>query len=375
MGHTAARGLRERVGRWHVSNLVSVHGGFEAAVWSNRAASRVIDFWRWNQTTRSWHRLAQSAFQVVYPDERDCIPTVLGGDVAGAADAVFIVRSLCFSGDGSSNVEAFAHGTGGWGVLRSGPSRMTVEVIKPGRGDLAYEGARYDMRFRHGLLLTIDGNDFLGRPPSAFPYLTYWRASHGAFVDAHDNTFLGVTSTGPDRSTPALSSGPCPEEGTYAASFGIDGDHGSGRVFARLRLLMFPKAKGFPQSPGCVQWISATLPVTVQVARANTDDGEDVTSLSKRQWVTAPAWILVSGEYGVGGPVSFYEALGHGHSPWALPGIDANVLMSDMHDVPYKLFRRFAGRAARPAWGTVTFVHGKLVTLAVASTLSLTPAP
>jgi hypothetical protein len=302
-----------------------------------------------------------------------CIRSVVGDNVRGAAEGVFVVESWCLTGDGWANAVAFAHGRHGWGPVNGSTRRMTVAKTDSS-GEAALEASRYDIRFSHGFLMTIDGNAFLGRPPTQFPYLTYWGWSHGALVDVHDNTFIGVPAATPDTSGAPLPGGACRADGTFLASFGIDGDSGADSFFARSRLLVFPRASGFPKHPGCAEWISSTLPVSVQVAKADTDDGENITSLTKRQWVTAPAWILMSGEDSFGEPVPFYETLGDGLSPWALPRIDANVLLSDVRDEPYKRFQEDEGQPPRPAWGTVTFEHGKVVNLAVLSTLAI-PVP
>jgi hypothetical protein len=223
--------------------------------------------------------------------------------------------------------------------------------------------------FSDGLLETIDGNNgwFSDASEGVFPYRTWWRWYAGHFVNIHDDAFTARAAQAPAMTSPTLPAGSCPREGTYAASFGVSvGDHPYRAPYEPLEVMAFRRSERFPAHPRCTQVISAKLPITVLVAHAAHPSGTTPGLITKRRWVSAPAWLLTNFVSQSFQPTPFFGDTSRGNS-WYVPSVfRANVLLTNIRDYPYEDAKDL-GHQPHPAWGTVTFHDGKLVTIAVAS--------
>jgi hypothetical protein len=367
-GRVAAAELARAAAPWKVTKLVSVRGGFEAATWSQKHCTGGVRIWRWDESAGRWSQIGETKVLVIEPIFPDCIGPVLGGNVAGAPDAVFIVEGQ-YTGDGTGNATVVANGAHGWGVV---DGATTSRIASTGHGALSdphqYDAVRWDAAFSHGLLETIDGNNgwFSDAAEAVFPYRTWWRGYARHFVNIHDDAFTARATQPPVMTSPTLPAGACPREGTYAASFGVSvGDHFS-TPYGSLEMMAFPRSEHFPGHPRCTQVIPAKLPITVRIGHAAHPSDDNPGRISKARWVSAPAWLLTNFVSQSFQPTPFFGDTSRGNSWYVPSGFDANVLLTNVRDYPYESVADL-GHQPHPAWGTVTFNHGRLVTIAVAS--------
>lgn len=388
-----ATALRVMSGMAHVSNIVTTPAGQEAATWEavkqppKRLArnhqtaapyeSAPIAFWRYDDEAREWQRLGRNRYPGISFPGYDCNPKVVGGLVQGAPDATFLVHG-CQSGDGGINALAFANGSRGWGIVEQGPSpnelrsRGQPRHITVSTNRWPEPADRYDMSFAGNLLETNDGNPFFAiAAKGAYARHTFWRWSGSGFVRVRDDAFAAAAAEPPDTQAPSLPSSECPSQGTYRASFGVKPPRGFLNTphGGPLLLLAFPRSDSYPSNAPCQQQISATAPMTVQVAHTSAHRyflhrGR----VTNRRWVTAPSWFLLAPDLGGAGKRTpfFRGDTSAATSPYVVPaGFHVNEMLADLGHADSSRYRRNNGHGPHPANGTVTFRAGRIVALSV----------
>jgi hypothetical protein len=346
----------------HVSDLVSVKGGFEAATWDTRACTQVLKVWRYWSNTFTWRRVARIYTPVAQMDA-NCIQQVVGGNVNGAPDGVFVVHGY-YTGDGVGNAVLIANGPRGWGLLVGDNRSMTSTGKSAAKWDVN-EGIQFYARFTHDLLEVVHGNNgWFGDGDSGwFPLYTWFRWHKGHFLAVHNNVFAAAPGNPVTPSSPALRPGNCPARGTYAASFGLRITWGDVREWGPVWLEVFPKANRYPTPVPCSVRVQGTFPISVRFGRVADPSSPNHGPLTNVQWVTAPMWVLAS-EF-------WYESADPQMGPYATPSsLKVNTFITDV-GTPYDPnWKTNGGVVPVPAWGSVTFANGHLVAVSVAGTVS-----
>ncbi|HVW82028.1 MAG TPA: hypothetical protein VHB69_13935 [Mycobacteriales bacterium] len=379
--------LQAAAGTHHVSNIVRVPAGYEAASWTepNRVDRRgpgrravplgtaggAITFWKAPNLSGPWRRIGASRYTSV---DRICRPTVRAGIVAGGRDAVFLART-CLTGDGSLNDLGYGDGPDGWGVIEMAGARSLVSrgnterwrVIRGEFEEVPASAVHYLMRFVGGQLQTVDGSYFLSTAESdEFPRETMWRWSGSRLTATSTTAFVARPAAALHREAPALPSGSCPRSGTFSAAFGV-----VYRPFGRrprapngpLRFEVFPPSNRYPGGARCHQQLPSSSPMSVLLAHSDRPYAQRA-ALSRQRWMTAPLWFILVGRDGFLGdrePLAVGPAAAR-QSPYVVPArYRVNVAVARF-GVPVPVH---SGSSARPTRGTVTFRDGRIVGIAV----------
>lgn len=360
------QGIRRVSGMSHVSAPVPVRAGLEAASWTSTGTA-IFEVWRFGRGGRHLTRIGRTTYPVnPYFGDR-CFPRVTGARLAHAADATFILHQ-CFSGDGGVNAAAISNGAHGWGpLLMLGPHRYaSTGATKPHPNT----AVRWDIEFDHGDLATIDGgNGYLSNAGSnLFPRVRLWTWRDGRFSATADSGFVARPAPPPSRTVPVMPAGNCPSNGTYRASFGVSYGRKNTQVAnSPLRLMAFPSSGHYPARSACAQIVPSSLPLTIQTAHTDSPlTGLHYKDLTNKRWVTAPAWMLISGNEGLGAPTPMFKEDTGIDSPYQVPpSLGVNLMLTRFRASDKNNFGGYTPDHGIPPAGTVTFASGRITALSI----------
>jgi hypothetical protein len=358
--------LQKIIDSRRTSNAVRVHRAYEAASWVAPQRHEIV-FWRSSPTGTRWHALAHRSYPNVVA--ATCRPRITAAALTGASHATYIFEG-CFTGDGVLNDEAFSAGRRGWGVLDAGANSLASS----GRGGTTrhpdYKAMYRAMSFHAGQLETITGNYsfFPDGEDTRYPLVQRWAWSGRHLTRSYTSEFIAKAASPPPDHTVELAGGPCPRNGTFTASFGARlNQNARYRPNQPLHLLVFPASRAYPAKPTCRVIVKANLPIVVYAVRvrAGTAGSHQVTG---RRWITAPAWFLVN-DNGFGGRQGVSPSDARVDvSPYVVPAsLGVNQTRADIGvPEPYNKEHGWEPRH-HPASGSVTFRHGALATLTIAT--------
>jgi len=358
----------------HVSDLVSVKGGFEAATWDSPSCTEVIKVWRYWSRTLTWRRAARIYAPVAFGayGNSDCIQQVVGGNVNGAPDGVFVVKGD-FYGNGMGNAVVIANGRHGWGLV-TGDGLTMASTGKSAARWAVSEGIRYQSYFSHDLLERWDANGWFADASSGrYPLEIWFRWKDGGFVALHTNIVVAKVGAAPDVSAAMIGAGNCPSEGTYVASFGLRYNIDIIEATWMVRSFeIFPKASRYPKHVPCTVRVRGSFPITIQVGHARNPWPDPPGPVTRKQWVTAPIWVMLK-DFPPG--LISADPIRVGAGPYAVPAtFGVNYLLTNLGEPDNPNWRVDGyGAPPVPAWGTVTFARGHIVAVALAGTAPPTP--
>ncbi len=376
--------LEQEAGTHHLSNIVRLVGGDEAATWAF-GKSRVLDrgksyqhretkyghiyFWR-NDPGHAWVKIGSSTYPAFASSPYPCRPTIRGAQIAGGDhDAVFIVHA-CLTGDGVLNAVAFANGPKGWGLvqtLRSGDlASLGHRTVNTERFMRPSSAARYDLGFKQNEFVTIDRTGyFADAGDGLYPRTTDWRWRGSRLTAVSSDPFAATAVAAPDFTARTLPRAGCPATGTFAVAFApmfrFGARHGSDDP---VRLVVAPLRRG--HSGTCPASVAADTPMVVQVGRAAHPLRLHPEQVKNRQWVSAPVWMILI--HSLGFHLGDRIPLNVGRnatatSPYVVPArLHANVMLIHGGAVVRHAYPLRVDRMAR---GLVTYLRGKVVGLAV----------
>jgi hypothetical protein len=206
------------------------------------------------------------------------------------------------------------------------------------------------MEFDHGRLATIESGGAFGVAGSdLFPRIQLWRWKHRGLASVADSGLRAQAGDAPSPSAPALPPSGCPEAGTYTASFGVVFNVHRRRVpNAPITVEVFPRQPGYPTKPGCTEYVSPLTPVNVNAGRTSSKlTSVHYTNITNRRWITAPAWLLISGNDGFGPPTPLFYRTSV-TNPWYIPpSLGVDLLLTNTGDPKEPHFHRTCGAATQ----------------------------
>jgi hypothetical protein len=368
----AMAALRRTSDLRHVSGVVRTPSGWEAASWTSAAMAQLV-IWQSSDHGAKWTEIGATTYPT-NPGLTHCVPAVTGADLAGDPTATFIVHG-CFTDDGAANAAAVSDGPHGWGVLERAGRRRLSATTTPRHGwthglSLRWgTSVHWDIEFGHGRLTTFDGGSgwFGDAGADLFPRVRLWRWSRGGFSLTADTGFIAAPAAAPDLTALAIPSGHCPSSGTYRASFGVVyNDYRRHEPNSPLTLMIFPAGARYPSEPSCEQIVLSSLPITIRAVHTSAP----LTSLRRGtltnyRWITAPGWMLIRGNGGLGPPTPLFRDSTGRDSPYEVPrSLGVNEIFSQFHA---GAIRAPAAQHpnAHPPTGTVTFTAGRVTALAI----------
>jgi hypothetical protein len=264
------------------SAYVAVPGGDEMTTWGSPSAPSTVTVWKWVPGNSAWRR--QASVNLTVPAGVGFHPSIEGGDVTDAPDAIFVVHADF--GSANQQAELIGHVTSSWGQLVSDAVSPAMRELIAGTsaGDGAYLDAGFAAHDHHELVTVTANPFFTGEDSRSFPLIESWKRSA---LSLRRDTTTAVTATAarkPGVPKQALPFGACSNGAGVGGGFWtVPGGLGLTPVVSRAALAEGAYMMSYPEiGPGatCSQRLDDTFPTVVRV-------------IGGGGWIVVPLWVSV----------------------------------------------------------------------------------